>query len=580
MKKYIVYVLLGMALMSCTEVLDREFNNPEQYNPDSEVLPSGLFTKTLYDNKIFVQDYGEWWWQLTGMSVTAYSQIGVRVPVSAYASIYNTWEDVKTGSGFTDNNCVRSYFNDIYKRLNAWALLKGMMEEGNESFRNDAFIYYQLVTLIKEVCVLRNVDFFNSIPYSEAFRGVDGIFFPKYDDPKEIYISALNSIAALSKDLPLQHAKMSESAKKVFVAQDLAFKGDITKWVQYANAVRLKYAVRLSGVDETTAKEHIKEVLEQNNLPVSDLTWQLPFSPNDALPGGGTWNRGLFERFTSFFIPNVLMKRMNYGALAYEDGVDDPRLPVLASATKFGDYRGIRMNQNDYQKQWDSLSNIGERFIYNLSPLNVEKQVEVNSVSAYNFITFVRNDFPVYMMSLGEVDLFLAEVAAKGLGNTGKTAGEHLSDAVVHSTDFWYYVNGLSNYSPGNLAILRPKKPASAVVATFAAKVKALYNTQSGIENQMEVIMQQKYIHMNIMGSYELWADLRRTRHPKLEPVTFGTYSMAKPQPERARYPDSEQVDNSANYAKVEKYNNFTSPIFWVPESKVNESYYRDSYIP
>src|SRR3546814_5834070 len=73
----------------------------------------------------------------------------------------------------------------------------------------------------------------------------------------------------------------------------------------------------------------------------SDL-WPLPFENN--VLSGGTWTRGLYERAFVTFIPNIIMKRMNFNELTYEEGMDDPRLPVIAMPTKHGDYRGASMN--------------------------------------------------------------------------------------------------------------------------------------------------------------------------------------------------------------------------------------------
>ncbi len=597
MKRFIFIVsLLSVVLISCQDKLEEEFNNPNQYNADVNQMPAGLFTKTMYNWKIFVQDYGEWWWQLSGRSVTAYAQVGVVVPVSNYGSRYDNYNDVVNGQGFTDENGIRGYFGDMYKRANAWGVLKDQMNGASQEFLDDNYLYYQLVTMIKDFVLIRNVDWFNSIPYFQAIQGTEGAFFPEYDDPMAIYEAVLPELKTISEELPGQYAKMSGSAQALFAQQDLAFKGDIQKWVQFTNFIRLKYAVRVSGVNEALAKTHIQDVV--GKLPTTDLYWALPFSPMADLPGGGTWTRGWYERFTAFFIPDVIMKRMNLGGRAYEEGVDDPRLPVLATPTKFKDYRGIQMNQYAYQPTWDSLANQPtsskpdgmsddewawkKRFINNVDGSRVDRILSTNYVSCYNYITYVENDFPVYMSSLAEQDLLLAEAAAKNLASTGKTAGAHLQDAVVHSTDFWYAVNAISTYQTENadFDVLRPKKPSQAIVEGYGATVKALYEVQSGIEDQMEIIMQQKYIHLNFMGSYELWTELRRTRHPKLEPITFKEMSMIKPQPERARYDTNEASFNSENYLKVKGEDNYTSPIFWVPEALRSVSYYRDTYIP
>ena len=152
------------------------------------------------------------------------------------------------------------------------------------------------------------------------------------------------------------------------------------------------------------------------------------------------------------------------------------------------------------------------------------------------------------MNSLAENDLFLAEVVAKGLATTGKTAGDHMKDAVIHSTDFWYYVNSLSNIwnttgMPEKTAFLekafQPTKPNADVIDKYANKVKVLFEAATNIEDQMEIIMQQKYIHHNILNIFELWAELRRTRHPRLEKLKANDI-VHEPVPEKVKYPQSE----------------------------------------
>jgi hypothetical protein len=51
-----------------------------------------------------------------------------------------------------------------------------------------------------------------------------------------------------------------------------------------------------------------------------------------------------------------------------------------------------------------------------------------------------------------------------------------------------------------------------------------------------------------------------------------------KPFPERLRYPTSEQQNNPDNYATVKDQDNFTSPIFWVPQNLRTVNPYWDNY--
>lgn len=604
-KILIILAMFGLLFGSCESQLEEQFYNPEQYQAPEETLMPGMFSNVVYQWKIFVQDYGEYWWGLGGWGITAYSQIGVRPMIANYDGIYNTWPDLN-GGGFDETNDARTYFNHMYERLRPWGLMKNLIETGDEAFVKENQLYYDLVNIIKDYAFLRNVDFFNSIPYFDALRGAEGVFFVKYDDPKEIYITGLKNIKESTERLQSSYNAMSSESKALFTQQDLAFHGDINKWIEWATAIRLKYAVRVSGVDEALAKEHIQDVLNKNTLPKADLTWDPPFTTLSAtLSGGGeTWVRGMIERFTSYFIPNVIMKRMNHGSDVYEPGIDDPRLPVIAMPTKFGDYRGIRMDRGyeqnepyreqraEYFKtatkpvdvtddQWSLMKAMPYLMNYTAYRNHLDVMLSLNSVSNYNLKTLVFNETPVYMVSLAETDLLLAEIALKNLGSTGKNAAEHLSDAVKHSVDFWYWYNGRSTYNPEktyfpnvDLSVLSPAKPNTAIINQYADFIKEEYNDAP---DKLEIIMQQKYIHLNMIGIYELWTELRRTRRPKLEPVTTLYDVKSKTQIERAHYPASEQSTNAEEYKKVQDQDNYSSPIFWVKNP--SESFYRDNYI-
>lgn len=604
-KIFVILVLFGFVFGSCQSQLDEQFYNPEQYQAPEETLMPGMFSNVVYQWKIFIQDYGEYWWGLGGWGIAAYSQIGVRPMIANYDAIYNTWPDLN-GGGFDETNDARTYFNHMYERLRPWGLMKNMIETGDEAFVKENQLYYDLVTIIKDFAFLRNVDFFNSIPYFDALRGVEGVFFVKYDDPKDIYVAGLNNIKECTERLQSSYNAMSAESKALFTQQDLAFNGNISKWIEWATAVRLKYAVRLSGVDEAKAKEHIQDIINKGTLPNSDLTWDPPFTTLSAtLSGGGeTWVRGMIERFTSYFIPNVIMKRMNRGNDAYEPGTDDPRLPVIAMPTKWGDYRGIRMDRGYERNEpyraaqvayyntatkpddvTDAQWNLMKSFPYLMNNgsyrNNLDVMLSVNSVSKYNLKTLVFNETPVYMTSRAEVDLLLAEVALNNLGSTGKSGADHVADAVKHSVDFWYWYNGRSTYNPDknyfpdvDLTVLSPAKPNQSVIDQYADFIKNEYNNAP---DKLEIIMQQKYIHLNMIGIYELWTELRRTRRPKLEPVTTLLDIRAKTQIERAHYPASEQSTNAEEYQKVQAQDNYSSPIFWVKSP--SESFYRDTYI-
>ena len=569
MKKIIVIMLSIIFLSACQDVLEEEFRNPQQYEPEPDQLASGLFTSTLIQGKFYVKDYGEYWWQLSGNGMPSYGQISTRYITPRYTWFID-YDDLANGNGFSQDGF--NWFNDFYLRMRNWGVIQDVLENLEGQDYDDSIVYLKLISIIKDWGALRNVDLYNSIPYLLAFKGTQGEFFTEYDDPEVIYKSVLDDLKSIADELPGIYANMSPDGIATLETQDIALHGDIGKWVQYANALRLRFAVKLAGVDAEFSITHISDAI--GNLPTEDLAFEFPHIDAAAtLPQGSTWHRGLFERAFVTFIPNIIMNRMNFHNLEYEEGIDDPRLPVIALPTKYNDYRGVSMDadaQNQPYIDGETYYPFGD---------NLEESSLENSKSMYSHITLMHNNVPGDMITLGEIDLLLAEVAAKGLVATGKSAGEHIEDAVIHSTDYWYYLNSLSSYgtdiSEPWASLVHPIKPSAAIIGTYAAKVKNAFDMRSGIESQMEIIMQQKYIHLNLLRPIELWSELRRTRHPKLEPMTFQGKVM-KPEPERIMYPGSELSTNTEAFLKVIDQNNWTSPIFWMTD---NSSYYRSDYV-
>ena len=569
MKKIqILFILTVLILSSCQKEIKNEFVNPNTVNPPVGNETSGMFSAIMYSWKLYVQDYGEYWWQNSGNGVPAYAQIAHRYITQRYGW-YSDYADLESGNGFDQSGI--SQFNDFYLKMKEWALLRDKIAILPPEELKENQIYFLLATVMKDVWALRNVDKYNKIPYFDAFKGKQGVFFPKYDDPKAIYISVLNDWKDIAGKLTAVKAGMSLTAQNLFANQDVAFKGDVTKWIQYCNALRLQYGVKLAGVDPTDAKPHIADALL--NLPTADMIIK-EFTNGETPNGGGTIVRGFYERTYPNFIPNVIMKRMNYGTYAYEPGIDDPRLPVLAMPTKFNDYRGVSMNADGATAPY----NAGEKYYAYAD--NVASSLSKNSKSMYNFATFCWNwqSYPAMMITLAEIDLFEAEVALKGYATTPKTAGAYIKDAVSHSSDFWYGLNAMNAGWDAQYTSLHPVK-VSADIATYSNFVQTNFNAAANIEDKMEILMQQKYIHLSISNEWELFAELRRTRHPLLEPMIFLGVTM-KPCPERIEYPTSELQTNTDNYLIVKPEDKVHNQIFWVTPDKKTNVYYMASPLP
>ena len=607
-KKIFFYLLLfvaGSIFISCDDRLAQEFQNPEKHNPKPEEIVPGMLTQML-NTRYFVLDYGEWWWTYNGgFGIGGYSQIAVRRPHPSESGYWVDWGKLDGSGEFYTDMEPSKRFNYYFTNLKNWGLIRDEVETLSGSELDDNEVFFLAATVLKCAIGLQTVDIFNNIPYSEAYQGTKGVFFPKYDNAKDVYTTILDELADLTVSLPQAYGKLSQKARESFAKQDIAFGGDPQKWVQYINSVRLRHAVRMSGVDPEFARTHITAAV--TNLPTVDLIWPNTQRNENRLSGGGggIYCRAIYENAYNSLIPNVIMQRMNYGDLDYVEGEDDPRLPVIACPSRYTtedpaiyQFTGCSMDYDSQYPYWPTNTPPADvPYVDNGPGLTVRTFVnyptDINlwlrsCYSQYNIATYTFGNIPSYMNSLAENDLFLAEIATKGLVSTGKSAADHIKDAVIHSTDFWYYINSISNiWETPDMPekndflqkALQPAKPSGAMIEQFANKIKAEFEAASGIEDRMEIIMQQKYIHHNILNIYELWAELRRTRHPRIEKLKADG-AIYDPIPERIKYPSGEQQTNTESYDEVSREDNFTSPIFWVPDNKRSESYYMDGYLP
>jgi len=99
------------------------------------------------------------------------------------------------------------------------------------------------------------VDFYNDIPYSEAFQGDSETqnFSPKFEKGKDIYADLIKRIDAAAA------AEMTELTDAQ-VAADFVFNGNMDQWKRFANTLKLRMYIRMAYADEATAKAGVQKM--------------------------------------------------------------------------------------------------------------------------------------------------------------------------------------------------------------------------------------------------------------------------------------------------------------------------------
>src|SRR6186713_1249599 len=160
----------------------------------------------------------------------------------AIQQVANAGGGIAPGDKYTDNpETSNAPFEHIYgdQLKNIATILK---ETGPGGFADGQYKNVRQATrIIRAFLFSRLTDYYGSIPYSEALKAQEGIFFPKYDKQKDIY-------ADLFKELGEAVAAFGAAdPSDGFAGADMYYKGDIAKWKRFGNSLMLRLAMRLSN---------------------------------------------------------------------------------------------------------------------------------------------------------------------------------------------------------------------------------------------------------------------------------------------------------------------------------------------
>lgn len=390
----------------------------------------------------------------------------------------------------------------------------------------------QATRILKAFLFHRLTDYYGSVPYFEAGKAREGVFYPVYDKQKAIYTDLL-------KELEEATAAIDPSGPdEGFAAADIYYNGDIAKWRRWGYSLMLRLALRVSNVDGAMADSYVAKAVAGGVFTSNADNTIVPMAVDPNL-----WvNQNGISRA---FIPgdggqSTIMGEtlINYlkGADPNSAADDDPRLMIYTAgignwtATGWApinddpvDQKGMPNGKN--QSQLEEIEGV--------TPLDLN--------ATYSKINpkLLDRDEPYLLMSYGEVELLLAEAAARGIG--GVPAG----DAAAH-------------YNAGVKANMQMWTLYDASFAVSDAAVNTFLSNYpySGVNDVYRQLWAGKFLNW-----WDAWSDWRRTAQPTLIPtnapgnVTGGTI------PQRLRYPNAEAAGNP-NFSGASA-NDYTTKVWW-----------------
>ncbi|HET9823945.1 MAG TPA: SusD/RagB family nutrient-binding outer membrane lipoprotein [Chitinophagaceae bacterium] len=121
-------------------------------------------------------------------------------------------------------------------------------------------------------------DLWGEVPYSQAAQGTR-FLFPRFDKQEDIYQG--NSSLAITSLFDLVKSGLSDLTKPSTLkpgADDIVYKGDLSKWIRMGNTLLLKFAIQVSNKNPALATSTIASVITGNTYINSNaLDFEVPF---------------------------------------------------------------------------------------------------------------------------------------------------------------------------------------------------------------------------------------------------------------------------------------------------------------
>lgn len=404
-----------------------------------------------------------------------------------------------------------SWYGDMFttnytRTMNAWRSLKQAIDDENDP-------RYALAQILKVAAMHRVTDTYGPIPYLSF--GVENEV--PYDSQKDVYYRFFEELADAVETL----APYANAGETLFTEYDCVYRGDLTKWVKFANSLRLRLAMHLAYVDASKAQQEAEAALA---APLGVMTEATDIAQLQHISPLETYE-------SPIYIVGVSWKDLRMGATldSYMNGYEDPRLASYFNTTTDGTYRGIRAGMANTVSK-DAYAPEAEGSLTGLfSVPNVNSTSNVVWMLASESY-FLRAEGALRGWSMGDTaeNLYRKGVETSFAENNAGDASSYLADDTLTPADY--------------------TDPVTAAYSTDArGDITIAWDEADGFEKNLERIITQKYIALYPNGQ-EAWTEFRRTGYPKVFPVCVnesnGGCVDTETQIRRLAFPQSEYNTN------------------------------------
>src|SRR5688500_2824758 len=205
-------------------------------------------------------------------------------------------------------------------------ILKQTAPDGG-GFAEGKFQNMRQATRIMRVLLFhRLADYYGRIPYFDALKVDQKIFFPEYDTQREVYTDLLRELEEATA------AFGPEDPADGFANADLFYNGNLEQWKKFGYSLMLRIAMRVSNVESTLANTYVAKAVAGG---VFESNADNVIVPMDIGPSLWTNQNGISRAFfpgdggQATFLSKTLVDFLK-GANPNSEADDDPRLMILS----------------------------------------------------------------------------------------------------------------------------------------------------------------------------------------------------------------------------------------------------------
>ena len=455
---------MASVLAGCTGKFEEYNTNPFGPTPE-QMVGDGANVGALIKNmqQVLVQGQQNLSQQIDQMIGSEYG---------GYISNLNTWNNA--GNFYTYNpriNWIGYQFDEMMPQI-----YTNYFEISRLTEKSGLVYNWSQILRVFGSLLLNNA--YGPIPYTQV---KDDEMAVPYDTEADLFnamfaeldeaIEGMTPIAASGEDT------------SIYAEYDMVYGADFTKWVKFANTLKLRMAIRISNADATLAQQKAEEAVAH---PIGVMT-----AAGDA--AWSTFNDGMNPYYRAEIEWNGGEFRLSANVQSYLGGYADPRLAKYAKSTTYGDFTGVLGVRNGIYQSAISFAEY-QKFSTTAIAQN-DKLLAMSAAEAW----FLRAEGSLKGWNMNGTAQELYEQGVKtSMEERGASIGDYLSSEAVPA-----------DYED-------PYKPNNNIAAISAVTPK--YNADAGTAENLERILVQKWI-ASFPNGWERWADFRRTGYPKMFPV-------------------------------------------------------------